>query len=54
MEEDNKLYELLNVSRTASEAEIKKVSFKKGTCAGIVKLKDDHLIGTILNFSELS
>lgn len=29
MDEDNKLYELLNVSRTASDAEIKKVSIHK-------------------------
>lgn len=27
MEEDNKLYELLGVSRTSTDAEIKKVSF---------------------------
>lgn len=30
MDIDNKLYELLGVSRNASDAEIKKVSF--GTC----------------------
>lgn len=29
MEEDNTLYELLNVTRTAADAEIKKVSGKR-------------------------
>lgn len=38
-EEDNKLYELLNVSRTAADAEIKKVS--RRTCGEIIAhLKD--------------
>lgn len=34
MDEDNTLYELLNVTRTASEVEIKKVS-RQGTCGEI-------------------
>lgn len=40
MDEDNTLYELLNVSKTASDAEIKKVSNEEHVVEPW-KLKDD-------------
>jgi hypothetical protein len=49
MEEDNKLYDLLNVARNASDAELKKVSVEISTCEGVKDAKSKRFI-----ISELS